>query len=986
MNTFLPLTIGSFVRIISLVVVMGFAPFAAGAGTLNYQAAYDSGLKGDWTLNLWQNIEGDLVVQTNGAAPGRAGSALDVRFNAPGGYGAFGLLESKANWDLQYKYLNEFQTIEFEFYIDRDSADVSELYFILEDAYLSDEPKLVDLIPEWPSLSAAERTGQWFHVRVGLPEIHPTMPRFAGFVIFNNSTGHPHIRLADVKLGWAPDTTAPVVFVTDVRPSLTYDSLRLTFETDEASVYRVEYGVNDYSLSVEGGYDDWAFSHGVTLPELQPGSTVQYRITATGHRVDPSSSTSAGSYTGSFRLPSVPTHAPTIDELVVTNVTASRAEVRWVTQRPATVALTYQRAGGAMLSRSLSDYRSSGSAVLDLLEPSQTYLLHLAVTDAFGLFSARETSFSTPAASAPTVTISIQPTEEHPISPWIYGINDYQAVVDPPEHLTLNRSGGNRWTAYNWENNASNAGSDWGPFQSDDYLLWVIDPTLANDGPGEAVRLRVAADRERAMASLITVPMQGYAALDKNGVLIDLDDPNALAEHFREVVYHKDTAFADPPALTDPYVYVDEFIWALRGKFPGDIYSDPATPTFVSLDNEPDLWGYTHREVQKSPIGPDEYLGKTIALATALKRVDPALVLFGPAHYGFAGIQSFQEQPGFSLTQWFTDKYLSALRTASEAAGRRLLDVYDVHWYSSARWPEAGPYDSVTSLQSNDLTESQIQAIVQSPRSLWDPTFDEDSWITRSFFNGPILLLPRLKEKIETNWPGTGLAITEYENGGGAHIAGAIAQADNLGIFGQQALFAANLWPLSTNYPFIKAAFKMYRDYDGDGGRFGDQSLNASSSATDKVAAYVSRESARSGRYVIVALNRSFAAQDVRFDGLTFAGQARLFRLMDENPQPSFVGEVPVQLPAWVVTLPPLSVTTIELTAGGPHLKVGRASGSGNLKLVLKGVPGKTYSIVSSVDLKEWQSVETVTLNSSEAEMSLSASSKTAFYRLIQIP
>jgi hypothetical protein len=36
---------------------------------------------------------------------------------------------------------------------------------------------------------------------------------------------------------------------------------------------------------------------------------------------------------------------------------------------------------------------------------------------------------------------------------------------------------------------------------------------------------------------------------------------------------------------------------------------------------------------------------------------------------------------------------------------------------------------------------------------------------------------------------------TEYNNGGGEHIAG-IAQADNLGIFGAQGVFAAALWPL----------------------------------------------------------------------------------------------------------------------------------------------------------------------------------------------
>jgi len=37
------------------------------------------------------------------------------------------------------------------------------------------------------------------------------------------------------------------------------------------------------------------------------------------------------------------------------------------------------------------------------------------------------------------------------------------------------------------------------------------------------------------------------------------------------------------------------------------------------------------------------------------------------------------------------------------------------------------------------------------------------------------------------------IAITEYESGGFNHIAGTIAQADNLGIFGVQNLFRSQL-------------------------------------------------------------------------------------------------------------------------------------------------------------------------------------------------
>src|SRR4051812_41137171 len=49
--------------------------------------------------------------------------------------------------------------------------------------------------------------------------------------------------------------------------------------------------------------------------------------------------------------------------------------------------------------------------------------------------------------------------EVHSISPFIYGVNS--DGMGATEGISLRRSGGNRLTGYNWENNASNAGSDW---------------------------------------------------------------------------------------------------------------------------------------------------------------------------------------------------------------------------------------------------------------------------------------------------------------------------------------------------------------------------------------------------------------------------------------------------------------------------------------------------------------------------------------------
>src|SRR4051812_38132457 len=67
----------------------------------------------------------------------------------------------------------------------------------------------------------------------------------------------------------------------------------------------------------------------------------------------------------------------------------------------------------------------------------------------------------------------------HAISPFIYGMNFFNgSSLDNP--VTLDRLGGNRWTGYNWETNASNAGSDFN-HQSDTYLS-------SSSIPGQAVK------------------------------------------------------------------------------------------------------------------------------------------------------------------------------------------------------------------------------------------------------------------------------------------------------------------------------------------------------------------------------------------------------------------------------------------------------------------------------------------------------------------
>ncbi|MEY4510810.1 MAG: hypothetical protein RLZZ450_2932, partial [Pseudomonadota bacterium] len=92
-----------------------------------------------------------------------------------------------------------------------------------------------------------------------------------------------------------------------------------------------------------------------------------------------------------------------------------------------------------------------------------------------------------------------------PISPFVYGMNG--GVVAPLQWGVI-RSGGNRLTAYNWENNASNAGSDY-LFQNDS----LID---TSNSPARSLLQGIDAAIGVGAASIITLPNVDYVAADKN--------------------------------------------------------------------------------------------------------------------------------------------------------------------------------------------------------------------------------------------------------------------------------------------------------------------------------------------------------------------------------------------------------------------------------------------------------------------------------------
>jgi hypothetical protein len=496
-------------------------------------------------------------------------------------------------------------------------------------------------------------------------------------------------------------------------------------------------------------------------------------------------------------------------------------------------------------------------------------------------------------------------------------VNNAAGIPNLP-HVTLNRLGGNRWTAYNWTTNASNAGSDFN-FQSDNFLS-------SSNIPGEAVRPTIASDITAGMASMMTVQLQGLVSGDESGPVSTANPPDLT--RFKTVVDKKSTVSAAPftttPLTTGP-VFMDEFAWAMNQKFSGSgiFGASTQTPVFVSLDNEPELWSSTHLEVQGATrITPDDYIAKTLTLTKALKDQFPDMTIFGPVHYGFLGVYNWQTSLNATPTgvDWFTDKYLQALASASATYGRPLVDVYDFHWY-----PE--DYDAnslrVTSMTSSTLTDAQMQLVVQAPRNLWDATFTDpgnsNPWPNGVLGNSPIQILPRLKAKIATEFPSMKLSISEYEAGGFNNIAGTVAQADELGVFATQGVFAAMFWPPGGTFDYSMAGFRAYRNFDGASSNFGDTLLQSTSSNVEKVVVYASKDSTHPNRVVFVAINRASSAQITAINGAPLSGTAHMFQItaataQGQNPvTPVAIGQTAVSGSSLTLTLPAYSVTTIDV-------------------------------------------------------------------------
>ena len=216
-----------------------------------------------------------------------------------------------------------------------------------------------------------------------------------------------------------------------------------------------------------------------------------------------------------------------------------------------------------------------------------------------------------------TVTITASPS---PISP--YSLWGEPRVYCKRKHWS-SQIGGNRLTGYNWENNASHAGTDWYN-DNDNYMASGLPYP---DAPGATLSAFHDGAISVGAYPLITLQMAGYVAKDKSGDSVTVAQ-TAPSSRFDKVQFVKGSAFSLTPSLTDTSVYMDECVNFLVHSF--GLANTSNGVKGYELDNEPALWPSTHPRIH--PIAPtcQEVTQHGIALSNAVKNVDSYAEIFGP--------------------------------------------------------------------------------------------------------------------------------------------------------------------------------------------------------------------------------------------------------------------------------------------------------------------------------------------------------------------
>ena len=514
--------------------------------------------------------------------------------------------------------------------------------------------------------------------------------------------------------------------------------------------------------------------------------------------------------------------------------------------------------------------------------------------------------------TGPALTVDVT-ANRHPISPNIYGMNSY--AIDPALaqelHIPVARWGGDSATRYNWQVDSSNSGFDW---------YFIGGNGQSNPVPSASVDALVNTDKGNGSQTIVTIPIIPY-----------VNKTSATTCSFPESIY-------GPQQSTNPYVHIngdncgnslrpdgsqiqDTNIYAnhidnspsLMQGWVQHLTSKFGTAAnggvqFYQMDNEPAGWGNTHRDVHPNAPTYDEIVNLTTQYAPMVKANDKSAQILGPSDFGWPAYVGSGTEINAHGGNWNAIWYLQQMQAYEQQHGVRILNYFDEHYSPN------GPGDD--------------QWRLRSTRSLWDPTYTDESWIGQYY--GAIQLIPRFKGWVNSYYPGTKIAISEYNWGALERLNGALAQADVLGIFGREGLDLATIWGPPTSTQPGAYAFRMYLNYDGKGSKFGETSISASSADQGQLAVYgAQRSSDKAVTLLMVNKTGNDLTSNLSLKGFTPGSTAQVYTYSNANLSAIVPTNLGVTGSSFSTTYPANSITLVVIPQGSGSSSDSGSTGSG---------------------------------------------------------
>jgi hypothetical protein len=436
----------------------------------------------------------------------------------------------------------------------------------------------------------------------------------------------------------------------------------------------------------------------------------------------------------------------------------------------------------------------------------------------------------------------------------------------------LNRWGGDSTGSYNWKNDIFNSGVDW---NCANYQGLFTSPAPSASYANSADQF-VHYDITEKVDTLMTIPITGWLA---NTVT-----PNPGANGCAGATYDaacctylgtSESIQVDKGSAALDTSYMQSWVAHLTATF-GTAANGGVK--YYQLDNEPDNWQGLRKDIYPSLYPPgtwcesyyttipqvgasinDDFINRTIAYATAIKAADPTTnVLFMSTEnsddlVALPNIECGNPTGPYTLNKSLTAAILTQAAQHEATTHQRILDCVDMHY----------PVDFTTANPTS---------------ALWDTTSSS--------------VFPHIQGWINSSYPGTGICISEYNvnndgtNGSAPAGNSGPYEADMLGMMGRIGVRVAAYWTslvYQTTHLPVYNAMAMYRNYDGQGSRFGSTSVGAASSNAG-VNVYAATDSPTSPTKLWVMLvNISGAAQSnlsIAVNNFTPAGTAAVYQMV----------------------------------------------------------------------------------------------------------